>query len=76
MPYGEPIRCFRGHSPIKISPIAFAHRPKISHRLGEIQRWRLRNARNPAAHKGNGPSQQYKKMREELPHRQNNKIIR
>jgi hypothetical protein len=38
--------------------VAFAHCPKIGDRLGKIQRWRLRDAGNAAAHKGSGAGQQ------------------
>jgi hypothetical protein len=58
MSHGETIRGFAGYSPIEINAIAFAHRMKIRDWLGKIQRWRLGNARNPAADKRGGATQQ------------------
>jgi hypothetical protein len=58
VPHCEAIRGLGGDSPVEVNVIALAYRPKISGRLGKIQRWRLRDAGNAAAHKGSGASQQ------------------
>jgi hypothetical protein len=58
VPHRDPIRSFGGYSPIEVNVVALAYYPKISNRLGKIQRWRLRDAGNAAAHKGSGTKQQ------------------
>lgn len=52
MPHRKAIRGFRGHSPIEVNAVTLPHDTKIGDRLRKIQRRRLRNARNPAAHEG------------------------
>jgi hypothetical protein len=58
VPHREPIRGFGGYIPIEVNVVALAYGPKIRDRLGKIQRWRLRDTGNAAAHKGSSARQQ------------------